>query len=467
MDQGTARAWALEEFGGIDLGDARLRSRAIAVGAEALRRPDGRISEVFADAAARQGAYDLVENRRAHTGAFLRASQSACAERASDHRFVFVPVDGTSVTLTDRTGEKGFGRVGAGSRRARGLKVVTALAVSPEGVPLGLATLQWWTRSLQTRSSPAHRKPADRETQHWIDAVQDVTQAFKGSTRAWFQIDREGDAWRLLRELSDSGQLFTVRTNGTRRLEGEPRRYLRPWLRLRKPMGHVLLEVPKTAHRRARLACMAVRARSVTLDLYNDWSKTHRLQKLNVVHVREVGRVPHGEKPLDWMLLTNAPIRSKKEVDRVIFGYTQRWRIEDFHKTWKSGACNVQRIQLRRRAHVTAWATMLAAVAARIERLKHLAREEPTRPATEELSAIEARTLVLLARKYKKRTETVPDVMTMAEATEWIARLGGYTGKSSGGPPGSITIGRGLKRLAMAAEGVELVATAKRPPKKR
>ncbi len=29
--------------------------------------------------------------------------------------------------------------------------------------------------------------------------------------------------------------------------------------------------------------------------------------------------------------------------------------------------------------------------------------------------------------------------------------MGGYTGKSSGGPPGAQTIGRGLQRLLMAA----------------
>jgi hypothetical protein len=37
----------------------------------------------------------------------------------------------------------------------------------------------------------------------------------------------------------------------------------------------------------------------------------------------------------------------------------------------------------------------------------------------------------------------------------WIADLGGYTGKGSGGPPGSVTIGRGFARVTAAAAVME------------
>ena len=142
---------------------------------------------------------------------------------------------------------------------------------------------------------------------------------------------------------------------------------------------------------------------------------------------------------------------------KVVFGYTQRWRIEDFHRAWKSGVCNVEDNQLRARAHVVRWATVLAAVAIRAERLKHLSRERPTEPATLEFSALEIEALILLKRHYRKRTETITDdVPDLETATRWVAELGGYTGKSSGGPPGAITIRRGLEYLRPAAEALEL-----------
>ena len=47
-----------------------------------------------------------------------------------------------------------------------------------------------------------------------------------------------------------------------------------------------------------------------------------------------------------------------------------------------------------------------------------------------------------------------PDDITIADAVEWIARMGGATGESSGGPPGFKTLQRGLARLEPFVEGL-------------
>jgi hypothetical protein len=67
---------------------------------------------------------------------------------------------------------------------------------------------------------------------------------------------------------------------------------------------------------------------------------------------------------------------------------------------------------------------------------------------------------VLLRKKYKKRTDPTPtNQATVGELISWIADFGGYTGsKSSGGPPGTIVLRRGMEMLAPVAALLEQLA---------
>lgn len=463
MQQSATNRWALEEFGHAELGDSRRTARLVAMAAEAATRPAGKVSEVFASAAARQGAYDFLESRVSHAPGLLRAMQRACSRRANAYRHVLIPIDGSSLSLVDRQQSKDFGSIGARAEGGRGLKVINALAVSPDGTPLGIAAMRWWARSTEALKPSHSRSPKNRESHLWLEVIDDALAALKRDapdTVAWFQIDREGDAQFTLKKLANSGHLFTIRSNGTRRLlqdlrDGR-RDYLRPRIQRLRRRGYFQVDVSARPHRRARRACLAVRFGEMTLKLRNVWSKTSQPLTVNVVHVREVRTNPRGEAPLDWMLLTNHPVNTLKQAKEVVRAYTCRWRIEDFHRAWKRGSCNVEQTQLRKSEHVITWATLLAAVAARVERLKHLSRTQPDQPASVELTEPEIRALILLKRKYKRRTEVIPDeIPSIAKATLWIAELGGFTGKSSGGPPGATTLSRGLERLRFAADAIQ------------
>jgi hypothetical protein len=204
---------------------------------------------------------------------------------------------------------------------------------------------------------------------------------------------------------------------------------------------------------------VAVRSTRIFLSLRNPWDKQRPYLPVNAVLVCE--ERPAGLDRIEWLLLTNHPVARFDEAHQVVQGYMQRWRIEDFHKTWKTGACNVEHTQLRESERVIRWATLLSAVAARVERLKHLSRTEPDMPASVEFLDHEIEALVLLHTRRKKRNEIVPDQPTIGQATLWIAQLGGYTGKSSGGPPGAITLARGLERLQPAAELLQIMKGSK------
>lgn len=465
----ACREWAEREYAHASLGDGRRTRRLVLILAALAASPSGKLSEVFQSAKELDAAYDFVEG--GPSPSMLEAAIGAASAALCVSGRVRVAVDGSSLTLASRhcAEAKGFGPIGSIKNGAFGLKVMSALAISDTGVPLGFLSQEWWARSCKKRKRQTKkqryrervRQPtSEKETGYWLKTIKSGAERLSAAgASGWFQLDREADAWPTLLELAGSGHWYTVRSAHDRRVAstGSDRRYLREVVAQSALLGGYALDVAPGLHRKERRARMAIHATQVTLHLHEkkNGGRNHPLV-VNAVWAHEVSPVPSGEKPLDWLLLTNAPIDSDEAVCEIVDAYTMRWRIEEVHKTWKSGECNVEDNQLRSAKAVQRWATLHAVVAVRVERLKRLSREEPDRPATTELSALEIDVLRSLKRAFKKRTEVIPDgVPTIAQATRWLADLGGYTGKSSGGPPGSITIGRGLERLQFAVLGVE------------
>jgi hypothetical protein len=391
----------------------------------------------------------------------------ACARRSAAHAFVFCAVDGTSVSLTDSDRSKGFGPVGSRKGGGRGLKVMNAMVLSADGVPLGISSQRYWVRTEKRRRE--HRdelRPQEKETRHWLDAMKqtrEVMAEHAPSTRCWFQLDREGDAWPMLKEAGLDEHWFTIRACRKRWVIQPDGTQIDLWhcLSRQRVETTYALTVSAAGRRKAREANMVVRACKVTLRIRDKRTKEVSPLDINVVQAFEHGTTPAGEKPIQWTLLTNRPIGSIKDITDVIEGYSMRWRIEELHRTWKSGACSVEDSQLRSASAAIKWATILMGVAARIERIKQLSREQPELPATDEFSPAEIKAAALLywgkASKAKLKEGSTP---TVAEVTLWIAYLGGYTGKtSSGGPPGSITLSRGLESVRVAAQAIEAMAS--------
>jgi len=420
------------------------------------------VSEVFRTDKEREGAYDLLENEHFEHEVLVESMTRSTASRCRGLPFVYVPVDGTSLTLIDHARKKDFGAVGTNSQGARGLKLIDALAIEPSGTPIGWLAQRFWARSAERRLprkgtyARAARPLMEKETWHWIGAIRAATSKLdQEGVRGWFQLDRECDSRPILLELAQRSHWWTVRNRGDRVIYLDGQRAtgrLHEQLARQRPQGRYQLEVSSTSARRARLANMVVRVGRATLRL-RDRSNAEPVTRLSVtvVWTREQGTTPPGEKPIDWVLLTNRDVTCLEHARQVIAGYAARWRIEECHKTWKSDGCNVEKTQLRSAGAVMKWATILAAVAARIERLKQLARTKPEAPASDELTPIEVQALVLLKRRYRNANENICDDPSIQQAVLWIAQLGGYTGKSSGGPPGALTIRRGLDRLNAAA----------------
>jgi len=455
VTEAVARMWAQQEFGRARIGDARRTQRLVEMAAHVALRPAGKLTQVWEEGAEREGAYRLVENEAVEARDMASAAHQAAFERAQGP-YVYVPVDGTSLSLpaaSKKPGARGFGPVGTAKTRAQGLEVISAIVVSDKGVALGPCGQHLWARKAVRAKPAASRSLEDKETRHWLDVMEQVLRAREAagySGRPWFQLDRGGDCRDILHWAVMMDGWVTVRAAQDRCVEWPEEGKLWEVVQAQQPLGRYKLEVPAGPHRTAREATLQVRATSLVLPLKHGWTKKPLPVEVFAVQAVEISPVPANEQPIEWMLLSTYPVRDFADACHVLLAYALRWRLEEVHKCWKS-VCKVEESNLESAASFTRWATLLFSVSLRIERLKRLAREAPEAPADVELSRWEIRALLFRHDADGYRHDSTP---TLGQAVLWIARLGGYS-KSSGGPPGSIVLGRGLAKLAVITEDLQ------------
>lgn len=452
----THHLWAHETFGDLSVGSRARTKRVVAMAALLARRPGGTVTQVFERSADREGAYRLLSSECVSAEALGDAMCDATLRRCDGQPFVFVPVDGTSLKFTNRKGSRDVGSIGSRKMKAQGLLVQSALAVAPDGTPLGLCEQRFWARKHRSRVK-GRAKTEEKETQHFVDLLVSVQARFVANGQGvvpLFQCDRGYDCWPIL-QLSAQGVQMSVRAQYNRRLSDGPRgekRYLIETLEGSAVHGHYNVEVAAGEGRTARLARMSVRALRVGLVL-KVGRRRREVVEMNAVLATEERGPAKGK--LRWMLLTTMPIGSMADIEQVLCGYESRWRIEEFHRAWKSGGCNVEDSQLRSRGALMKWATLHAAVATRAVHLAYLARSKPETPALEEFTETELEAVRVLKSEHTKvRLGSSP---TLSQVVVMIAELGGYTGKSSGGPPGPTVLARGLKEVAMAAKVLRIL----------
>ena len=368
----STRRWAEGEFAGAALGDKRRLDRLVALAAAAAESPGGTVTQVLSTSAEREGAYRFLENDDIDAGEIARAATRACLERTKGMPFFFAPEDGCTLTLTDRTGRKGLGRIGDRRREAVGLETMGVIGVGPDGTPLGYLGQCYWARSdAATRVHYRKRKFEEKETRYWLKAIEFVETEraqVPGCAVPWYQLDRGGDVKEVLEWASAKKSLVTVRAAKSRRLADKRVRYLWDDLSAAPALGQYSLEIDRSRTRKPRTAKLVLRAKTVTLRLRDRLTERRNEVTLNAVLVREQRTTPRSEKPIEWMLLTNHGVENFEEALLVVQGYASRWRIEEFHRTWKT-TCGVEDAQLRSAAALERWATTLAVVAMRIQRL--------------------------------------------------------------------------------------------------
>lgn len=127
------------------------------------------------------------------------------------------------------------------------------------------------------------------------------------------------------------------------------------------------------------------------------------------------------------MLLTTEVVADQKIASMILCWYSYRWRVEEYHKIFKSG-CQVEKYRLAAKG-MKALIGFLSVIAAELLHLTYLHRTQPLAPATEILNPLELRIL-------KAKSPKLPKMLTVSWAVEAVARLGGYLEHRSKTPIG-------------------------------
>jgi Transposase Tn5 dimerisation domain len=343
-----------------------------------------------------------------------------------------------------------------------GFFVHSALALTAEGLPLGLLHQHVWMRSPDERGKRKERRlggrkeTADKESQRWLDTEAACLAALPADRTVVMIADRECDFYDYFAVARRPGQHVLVRAKLRRRI-AESKELLGEATRAGPVQGTLTVHIPRKDGQPERQAMLAVRYGAFALQPPSTHLRRKELPTLplRTLLVEEVNP-PAGAKPLQWLLLTTLPIDRFADAERLVRWYTYRWRIERYHFTLKSG-CRLEELQLETAERLRRALALVAMVAARLLHLTYLARQNPEAPCEPAVSAEEWEVLWLQFRPGEALPAQPP---SLREAMRWIGRLGGFLARKGDGEPGVKVLWRGLRKLQAMVIGFRLAKAA-------
>jgi hypothetical protein len=299
---------------------------------------------------------------------------------------------------------------------------------------------------LKKKINPTRVPIEKKESIRWLENLRQSTTLLHDPQRCIHIGDRESDIYELFCAAQQVGTHFLVRTC-VDRLAGDGTTTIADEMKQVRVQGLYRIEV-RDKEGTVSEAVLEIRfCRTVVLPPIGK-QKDYPKLILTVIHAQEQG-TPHGRGRIDWKLLTDIPVRSRKEAVEKIQWYAQRWKIETFHKILKSG-CKAEEVKLRTADRLVNLLAVFCILSWRIFWLTMINRSVPDASPQLVFTMLELRLLDALVKDSTEAGDkTIPAYLTK------VARLGGYLARANDSPPGNMVMWRGISRLT----DIELGAT--------
>lgn len=459
MELTSPSTWAKNTFGDAQLGDLRRTKRLVGVAASFAQHTGESIPAACgSSAAAMEGAYRFARNDAVEPTDIAEGGFAATAKliKKLKPKVLLAPEDSTVLSYAhdvDDLGDVG----GPTGSTARGIWAHSAILVDAGTErTLGLVAQHRWIRDPDEYGKKHLRKTLSyegKESFKWQRTAEEMRQRLGPELmpRVIAVCDREADVFAYLANKRMHQERFIVRAEWDRNVaEQKEASHLLEVLKAAQVCGTAQVELPQRGGRPARTA--ALRLTKATVELRRPQTLTAeyaRTVQVNAVLAEEAGP-PTEEGRLSWMLLTTEPIGTLAEVERVLKFYRMRWRIEVFHKAWKTGA-GVERQRMQTAENLERIAVVLAFVAIRLLQLRELF-DEGSEVDCDQILDKETWTLLWVSVEKTKPPRTAPSA---AWAYRALARFAGWTDTKRTGKVGWDTLWNGWSRLQERYEGLQ------------
>ncbi len=444
MASSSAQQWVDDDLSTLDLGHERRNRGARQMIEGFAQRPGASLSTVFEDRAEIAAGYRLLNNDAVAPAQIRAALLRGTVGRLAAVKVVLVPQDTTCLDFRGHPAAKGLGPTGGPKGSVHGLFMHSALAVSAEGVPLGLLHQQDWARDPAQAGSKHQRKQRrfeEKESYRWLHTVQAVEAALPDDKLLIQIADRERDIYEVLAAPRRAGSHVLIRAYRECRLEDEGAR-LWPTVAAQSVAQQFELLVHEGPQRTVRTAQLQLCFCLVTLrPPRNGVHNALEPIMVTAIEVRESG-APERATPVLWRLLTDLPVDDVADARQCVHYYERRWLIERFHFTLKGG-CHIEESQLRTIAGLERLLALFSAVVLWLLWMTYSARGHPHASCTVAFTDAEWQVLY----RYYNAQPPPDQPPTLSEAVLWLARLGRFMGRKGDGKPGVKVLWCGILRL--------------------
>ena len=356
-EHGDVASWVDRELAGSTFRDKRLGDRLRTL----LTQMAGAVGEPLPlacqDWASTKAAYRFLSNDAVSEAEILCGHFEATRDRvAATSGPILVVQDTTEFAYKRNRPERIGATTVVPSRREAdgrfrlyaicGLLMHASLALTPEGLPLGLAATRFWSRSkfkgtaaLKRRTNPTRVPIEGKESMRWLANMRDSTALLGQPERLVHIGDRENDIYEFFCAACEIGTHFVVRTC-VDRLAGNGGH----------TMAAEMAEVPLQGLHRVEIAedeiaVLELRYKRIKVLPPIGKQKRYPALDLTVLHARERDE-PTDRPRIDWRLITDLPVERPEDAVGKLVWYGMRWKIEVFHKILKSG-CRAEDARLR------------------------------------------------------------------------------------------------------------------------